>query len=168
MRALNTVAQFDWATLLRDRIQGTKQPVTDGFTRSGWQLVYRDQPTDAVKDSEKGRRVTDLSYSLGLTANRDGVLTEVVWGSPASEAGLTPQTTIAAVDGRTFSGDLLKEAVTRAKGGGAPIELLVKSQDRWRTVRIDYREGLRYPRLERIEGRDDRLTTLLAPRAPAQ
>ncbi|MET0292160.1 MAG: hypothetical protein ABW136_07310 [Steroidobacteraceae bacterium] len=164
VRGLNAIAPFDWDALLRERVQGTKQPVLDGLTRAGWQLVYREQPSDAHKDSEKGRRVTDLGYSLGLTANRDGVLTEVVWGGPAFKAGLTPQTTIAAVDGRTFTGDLLKEAVTRAKGG-VPIELLVKSQDRWRTVRIDYRDGLRYPRLERIEGREDGLAKLLAPLA---
>ena len=45
-----------------------------------------------------------------------------------------------------------------------PIELLVKEFDRYRSVRIDYHGGLRYPRLERIEGRPDYLTPILGAR----
>jgi hypothetical protein len=58
----------------------------------------------------------------------------------------------------------------QAQKSGEPIELLVKNQDRFRTVRIDYRDGLRYPRLERIPEAPDRLGELLKARtaAPAQ
>jgi hypothetical protein len=52
---------------------------------------------------------------------------------------------------------LLKEAIATAKAGHQPIELLVKKDDRFKTVRIDYHDGLRYPRLERIPGTPDRL-----------
>ena len=44
------------------------------------------------------------------------------------------------------------------------IELLVKTFDRYRTVRLTYFEGLRYPHLERIDGTADRLTDILKPR----
>ena len=44
----------------------------------------------------------------------------------------------------------------------APIRLLVKEFDRYRTVAIDYHDGLRYPHLERIEGVPDRITPILA------
>jgi hypothetical protein len=33
-----------------------------------------------------------------------------------------------------------------------------------RTVRLDYREGLKYPHLERIAGTQDRLSKILAPK----
>ena len=46
---------------------------------------------------------------------------------------------------------------------GGPIALL-KNGDRYRTVDFDYHDGLRYPRLERIEGAPDRLSDILAPR----
>jgi hypothetical protein len=50
-----------------------------------------------------------------------------------------------------------------AKGTNQPIELLVKTFDRYRTVRVPYCEGLRYPDLER-DGTDARLTTILKSR----
>jgi predicted metalloprotease with PDZ domain len=164
---LRAVAPFDWARLLRERVDGTAQPVLEGLTRAGWQLVYDDKPNEFTKDSEKARRVTDLSYSLGMTLNRDAVMSEVVWDGPAFKAGLTTNTTLVAVNGRAYSADLLKDAIVQAKEKNGPIELLVRNQDRYRTVRIDWREGLRYPRLQRIEGTPDRLSAVLAPRAAA-
>jgi hypothetical protein len=44
------------------------------------------------------------------------------------------------------------------------VELLVKQGDLYRTVRIDYHDGLRYPHLERIDGAPARLDEILAPR----
>ncbi len=92
------------------------------------------------------------------------MLTEVVWEGPAFKAGLTTNTTLVAVNGRAYSAELLKDAITRAKDGGKPIELLVRNQDRFRTVTIDYRDGLQYPHLVPIEGRADGLAAVLAPR----
>lgn len=45
-----------------------------------------------------------------------------------------------------------------------PIELLVKDGSEYRTVRIDYRGGLRHPTLERIEATQDWLTPILSAR----
>ena len=60
--------------------------------------------------------------------------------------------------------EALKEAVTIAKGTSEPIELILKNGDRFKTVRFDYHDGLRYPHLERIEGTPDRLGDILSPR----
>jgi hypothetical protein len=73
-------------------------------------------------------------------------------------------TQIVAVGGTTFSADLVKEAIKNAKTTGAPLELLVKNGDRYRTVRIDYRGGLRYPRLEPNAGTPARLDQIFAAR----
>jgi hypothetical protein len=40
----------------------------------------------------------------------------------------------------------------------------VKDFDRYRTIAIDYHDGLRYPHLERIEGKPDYLTSIFAAR----
>jgi len=69
-----------------------------------------------------------------------------------------------AVNGQEFAPELLLEAIRAAKGTNQPIELLVKTFDRYRTVRVPYFEGLRYPDLERIDGTDDRLTAILKSR----
>ena len=46
----------------------------------------------------------------------------------------------------------------------AAIELLVKNGDRFRTVKIDYHDGLRYPHLERDDNAPARLDQILTPR----
>jgi hypothetical protein len=68
------------------------------------------------------------------------------------------------VQGREFSIDRLKEVIAAA-AKGAPIDLLVHSGELYRTFRIDYRGGLRYPHLERIAGVPDRLGAILSPRS---
>ncbi|MDB5457617.1 MAG: peptidase, partial [Caulobacter sp.] len=50
------------------------------------------------------------------------------------------------------------------KPGAKPVELLVKDGERYRTVKIDYAGGARYPRLERIAGAPARLDDILAAR----
>ena len=86
------------------------------------------------------------------------------WNGPAFMAGLASASTLIAVNGREFNAERLREAIAAAKGGSAPIELLVKNGEEYKTLRVDYHGGLKYPRLERIAGRPDRLSAILAPR----
>ncbi|MNU06612.1 hypothetical protein D3C72_2518670 [compost metagenome] len=58
----------------------------------------------------------------------------------------------------------MKQAVIDAKQGDTSIELIVRQADSFRTVRIDYHEGLRYPHLRRVDGSADLLTKILAAR----
>ena len=70
--------------------------------------------------------------------------------------------TLIAVNGKAFDIDVLKTAITKAKTGKEPIELIVKSDDNFKTVKIDYHGGLRYPVLHRIEGKPALLDDILA------
>lgn len=162
--ALNRLVPMDWSGFLRARIEdaGTPPPL-DGLARGGWRLVYTATPTSYFTAEEADRKITDLTYSLGLVINRDGDLTNVLWDGPAFRAGLATGNRLVAVNGRTWSADVLKTAVTEAKSTGR-VELLVKSGDRFRTVQVPWTGGLRYPRLERIPGAPDRLGDILAPR----
>jgi hypothetical protein len=75
--------------------------------------------------------------------------------------------TLVAVDGRAYSASLLQEAIKAAKADAArTIDLLLRDADTYQTVRLDYHGGVRYPRLERIEGTEDRLSAILEPRLP--
>jgi len=168
VRALNAIAPADWNALLRARVTGTRQPVVDGLERAGYRLVYTAQPSKAVADIERSAHRTDLSYSLGMIVSRENVLTEVVWGGPAFQAGLAVNTTLVAVNGRAPTPVLLKDAVVAASRGGPVVELIVRNGDRFRTVSLNYRDGLRYPHLEPITGRADGLAPLLAPHASSQ
>jgi predicted metalloprotease with PDZ domain len=126
--------------------------------------VYSDTPSEYFKNSEARRKVTDLTYSLGMVIGNEGKLTEVMWEGLAYQKGLTVGTQIVAVDGTSYNADRLEDAIKAAKKSAAPIELLVKNGDRYRTVRIDYHDGLRYPRLERNASVPARLDDILAAR----
>jgi predicted metalloprotease with PDZ domain len=88
----------------------------------------------------------------------------VLWDSAAFNAGMTVGTEILAVNGRTFDGDSLKAAIKAASGTGPAPELLIKDGDLFRTVRLDWHGGLRYPRLEKVGKGPGTLDALLAPR----
>jgi predicted metalloprotease with PDZ domain len=163
--ALNKVQPYDWGAFLHARLDGhgSGAPL-DGVTRGGYKLVYTEMPTDYYRASEARRGVTDLTYTVGMALSRDGRLADVLWNGPAYKLGLTIGTEIIAVGGTKFSAELIKDAIRNAKTSGAPIELLVKNGDRYRTVRIDYRDGLRYPRLERNASTPARLDQIFAAR----
>jgi hypothetical protein len=73
-------------------------------------------------------------------------------------------TSLIAVNGREYRAERLKTAIQLAKLNKQPVELLVKNLDRYKTVRIAYFEGLKYPQLQRIEKTEDRLAAILKPR----
>nr|WP_314543352.1 peptidase M61 [uncultured Massilia sp.] len=155
--ALNKVQPYDWATFLRSKLDGHGPGAPlDGLARAGWKLVYTDTPTDLIKSADERTKATDLSYSLGFSVTADGGIRNVIWDGVGFRAGLAANSTIVAVNNRSYKVDLLKKAIKEAKDG-KPIELLVKKGNVLRTVSLDYRGGLRYPRLERIPGTKDRL-----------
>jgi predicted metalloprotease with PDZ domain len=162
--ALNAVAPYDWATFLHTRVDQVAPHAPLGWLeKSGYKLVYTDKPTPFWVSSEKARKSTDLSYSLGITIDKDNVLSQVIWGSPAFEAGLTRGAKLAALDDKDFDAAALKTAIGEAAKAHRPITLLVKEGDTFRTVAIPYYGGLRYPRLERTGSGPAALDRLLAP-----
>ncbi|MEE7546858.1 M61 family metallopeptidase [Xanthomonas sp. Kuri4-1] len=160
---LQGIAPYDWAGYLRQRVDG-HGPLLDGIEASGWRLVYTATASEAFKALETRSKGANLTYSLGLATDGQGVLTDVLWDGPAFNAGLATGMTVVAVNGRAYDNDGLKDAVAAAKGSAAPIELLVRQSDRYQTVRIDYHGGLLYPNLERIAGKPDRLSELYKAR----
>ena len=164
--ALNAVQPYDWASFLRERLNGHGPGAPlDGLTRGGYKLVYTDVESPYLKSAEADRKMADFDFSIGLTlSTRDnGDITQVIWDSPAFKAGLTADTKILAVDGDVFSLDALKRAIKDAMSG-APIDLVVQDKDEVRTVRIEYRGGLRYPHLEKTGARSS-LDDILSPRS---
>ena len=164
---LNQVQPADWAAFLRMRLDSTdvRAPV-DGITRGGWKLVYTDTPTELFKAEQKERKLINLMYSIGLiisneakNGNEPGQIIDVLWNSPAFEAGMSPNMKIVAINGEGFDGDVMADVVKAdAAGKQKPtIELLVQNQDYFSTIRINYQGGAKYPRLERIEGKADLL-----------
>jgi predicted metalloprotease with PDZ domain len=161
---LNGVVESDWATFLRERLDG-KVGLTGGLEASGWRLVYKDEPSALAKARAKeGDGGADYTYSIGLTAGKDGKVNEVRWDGPAFNAGVGTGMSLIAVNDIEYSTEAMEDAIKAAKTGTAPIRLLVKEFDRFRTISVDYRQGLRFPHLQRIEGTADYLTPIFSAR----
>ena len=164
---LNRVQPYDWAAFLRTRLDTHKNDtLLNGLTRAGWRLAWREKPTDYYKNVMGGyrRKADDFFYSLGFDVAKEGKLKNLRWGSPAFDAGLDDAAQLLAVNNRAYTPERLGEAISSAKTSKAPIQLLVKEGETFRTVSIPYSGGLRYPTLERIEGTEDRLQLVLQPR----
>lgn len=162
VNTLNEVAPFDWKSFIDQRLKGHGN-LSGAFDAEGWKLVYTDKPSDAIKAIEGRYHMAYLTYSLGISVSKDGSMRDVLWNSPAFKAGLAPSMTIVAVNGTDYSPDVLEDAVTAAKGDKTPITLLVKEFDAYKTISIDYHGGLQYPQLQRIQGKPDYLSQVLAP-----
>lgn len=159
VRALNDIAPYDWRKLFDDQINKVSDHAPlQGFERNGYKLVYTDKPNKATPKTG-----LDLAYSLGLTMSKSGIA-QVMWDSPAFNAGMDLGDEILAVNGRGFTNDRLRDAVRDAKGSKEPIKLLLKSGERYREVAIDYHGGLRYPHLEKTVTGEAGLDKLLAPK----
>jgi predicted metalloprotease with PDZ domain len=120
-------------------------------------------PNAVWRDGETRTRAANLLYSIGLSVDQNGKITLIQWDGPAFKAGLNTSLTITGVNGQAFSADRLRAAVAATKDG-TPVDLLIRVGEMFRTVRIDYRGGHRYPRLERIAGKPAYLDDILAPR----
>ncbi len=163
VRTLNTIQPYDWSAYLRERLDGHSSLI-GGIASHGWKLVYNDKPSAAVKSLEKRRGFTDLTYSLGTSINKTGDIGDVLWDGPAFKAGLSPGMKIIAVNGKAYSGDVIKDAISAAATDkSASLQLLVRNFDEYKTLNVDYHGGLMYPHLERAGG-TDYLTTLLKAR----
>ena len=152
----------DWSQFLRDRLE-RKTGLVGGIEAAGWKLVYKDKPSAYFKAMMKGRGANFI-YSLGVSLSPAGYVNEVRWDSAAFNAGVGTGMQVLAVNDLQYSADELEEAVRAAKDSKQPVRLLVKEVDVYRTLSIDYHDGLRYPTLERIEGSTDYLTPIFTAR----
>ena len=162
--ALNEVAPYDWAGLLRERVAATSTHAPlGGIEGGGWKLVYDDKPNLFTQAEEKLAKFGDFSYSLGFTASEDGKLDDVIVGSPAYRSGLGPGMKLVAVNGRKWSPPVLRAALKSAQGSGQPMELLVENAQFFKTYSVAYHDGEKNPHLERVPERPDILGDILKP-----
>lgn len=163
---LNGLAPYDWAGFLRARLDGvaTNTPA-EALTNSGWKLIYDEELNEMQSTEDAVAQRSDLMVSIGMTVQNDGTVTDVLFDGPCYKAGIGPGMKIQAVEGRQFSPDELKDAIDAAKGGSAPIQLMLTNGAEFKTYQVDYHRGVRYPHLERDSGRPDYLSEILHPLA---
>jgi predicted metalloprotease with PDZ domain len=159
--ALNQIVPYDWRGFWTERLtnHGPGAPL-GGVEGSGWKLVYDEYPTVMARGSESGGHVMGAVYSIGLELGEDGMITDTTEGMPAALAGIGPGMKLIAVNGHRYSPEVLREALRAGKSGTAPLELLVENTDYYKTYKLDYHGGERYPRLVRDESKPDLLTEI--------
>src|SRR3546814_16859244 len=80
----------------------------------GYKLVYTSQPNSTVSSAEDSSGSVNLTYGAGLGLSKSGEVTEVVWDSPAFNAGLTVGMNVIAVNGTSFSYERITQESGRA------------------------------------------------------
>lgn len=168
VRTLNGVHPYDWAGFLDTRLRRPNQPSPlRGIEAAGYRLVWKDTPNPYDKGRYDHAKSTNLTYSLGMALDNTGKVTSTLYDGPAFDAGIVNGAQVVAVNGETYSKDLLTQAIAAAKGSGKPpIQLLVKRGERYDTVPIAYHGGLRWPWLEPVAAGEQGLDRLLAARSP--
>jgi predicted metalloprotease with PDZ domain len=161
---LNAVAPYDWRSFLTERLQShAAHAPLGGIEHGGYRLTYGAEPTEFEQAYLTKLQQVDAWFSLGLMVNNSSVIDDVRVDSPAFQAGLGPGMKLVAVNGHGFNGDVLKEAIRGAKGTTSPIELIVSNDNEFRTVRLDFHDGEKYPQLERVQGTPDLLDEIIKP-----
>ena len=158
VRALNSVAPYDWAAYLHDKLTSTSpNPPLGGIENGGWKFLLNDEAPKAER--RRGGGGGD-QYSIGLQVGQDGTVGDSIVGGPAFNAGITSGMKIVGVNGRVYTHDLLEDAINTAKNSTQPIEILVVIDDYYKTCNVDYHGGPKYPHLVRDESKPDYLDEL--------
>jgi predicted metalloprotease with PDZ domain len=165
VKGLNAVMPYDWRGFWTERLNRVSaQAPLEGLAASGWRLTFVDRPSAGQKGDASLEKATDLRYSLGFTLKDEGaIITEVVPGTPADTAGIAPDSTLIAVNGRRYTKDILQDALNAGGAQVRTIRLLIQKDELFQTYDLHYAGKSRYPRLERDASVPDLLTPILAP-----
>jgi len=159
--ALNQVAPYDWAPMLRERLNSNSSAApTQGVEAMGWKLEFNDQQPRGGRGGN--RAPSGVLYSIGMTVNPQGVVTDSLWGGPAFQAGIAPGMRVLGVNGNLYNSEVLSDAIAASKD--KPIELLVAGDNDYHLTTLHYQGTERYPHLVRDDSKPDYLDELIKAR----
>jgi predicted metalloprotease with PDZ domain len=148
---LNQVVPNDWEGFLSERLHALSKAPLQGIAGAGYKLVYIEGPDD------------DFRYSLAMSIGANGVISDVLMGEIAYQAGFGPGMKILAVNGQPFTRATLQQAIDAAKTTTTPIDFKVDNTGVISDLRLDYHGGQRHPVLERVPNTPDRIAEILGP-----
>ncbi len=161
---LKQLADYDWDGFFARRVAATQEALPlDVVGRCGYRLQYTTKLPSYIDYLQgNGNGLLAARDSLGLTFQGDGRISDVAPGLPGDKAGLAPGMQVLGINGKKFSGgrlnDALADSVARRK-----VEFLLLDGDQFRTVSVDYADGVRYLELVRNPERPDLLDEILKP-----
>ena len=168
IKGLNTVLPYDWRNFWTERLNRVRAAAPlEGLAAAGWRLTYADAPSPEQAGQAELLKRTDLTYSLGFGLKEEGaIISSVVPGTPADAAGIAPDSSLIAVDGRKYSKHVLADALKASAKEPRTIKLLIEKDEIFKPIDLRYAGGARYPRLERDASTVDYLTAIVAARSP--
>ncbi len=163
VQAMNKVQPFDWASFFKSRLEsvGGKFPI-GGIENSGWKLVFTDEPCAKAR----GSNAYDFTYSIGLVLGGEANVSDVIFGSPAWEAGIGPGMKLLTVDKKRWSLPAWREALASAQANGGKIVFELETENGLKAVTVAYDGKERFPHLQADPSRFDMLDEILRPRTP--
>jgi predicted metalloprotease with PDZ domain len=162
---LNGVIAHDWKTFLDRRIRKLNDTPVDGIARGGWKVALKTEPSEYTKAADTENKVVTLMYSIGMNLSAEGKVLDVIPDTAADKAGVGPGMKVVAVNGRRWDADRMRDAVKDTEKTKETLDLLIENGEFIKTYPLHYTEGAKFPRLERVEGKADRLGEILKPRA---
>jgi predicted metalloprotease with PDZ domain len=161
---LNQVVPYDWASFFHERLtSNAPEAPLNGIEEGGWKLEFSPEKPKAGRTGPRGPNNT--TYTIGLSVNPEGMVTDSIYDGRAFKAGISPGMKIVGVNGRLFTPEILADAISASKDSQNPIEVLLVDDDYYRTAKIDYRGGDRYPHLVRDDSKPDYIDDLVKPEA---
>jgi predicted metalloprotease with PDZ domain len=161
---LRALADFEWESFFESRVTRPLDALPlEVVDRCGYRLQYTSRaPAEQVSRRNRGGGGAASQDSIGLAFDGDGTIIDVVPGMIGDKAGLAPGMKVIGINGKTFSGqrvlDALAESVKKRK-----IELLVVEGEAIRAVALGYSGGPRYLELARNTSKPDLLAEILKP-----
>ncbi|MBW4039716.1 MAG: M61 family metallopeptidase [Acidobacteria bacterium] len=153
---LNQVVPNDWETFLTKRLHSTSETPLQGITGSGYKLVYKEAADH------------DFQYSLAMSLGKDGIISDVLMGGIAYQAGFGTGMKILAVNGQPFALATLQREIDAAKATTTPLDFRVENTGVLSDLHLDYHGGQRHPVLERLPNTPDRIAEIVQPMAASQ
>jgi predicted metalloprotease with PDZ domain len=164
--ALNSVQPYDWAAFLRERVNSVAPHAPlGGIENGGYKLIFNSTRSELFRYFEDDKRVSDMTYSIGMVVKDDGTVQDVALGGLAQKAGIAPTDKLVAIDNRQFTATLLRETVQATASNTKVIEFLVKSGEYYSVHKVEYQGGEKFPHLVRDPDKTDVINEIVQPLA---
>jgi predicted metalloprotease with PDZ domain len=165
VNTLNQVQPYDWRGFLTERIlKIAERAPLGGIENGGWKLVYTAEPNSIAKFEEQLGRGQDLTASIGLVLNKEGLVADAIQDGIAAKGGIAPGMKIVAVNGRKYLPEIMLAALRQSQQLHQPLQLLVENTDYYKSISLDYFDGPRYPHLVRDSSKPDTLGDIIRPK----
>ena len=111
--SLRTTVEFDWEGLVRRRVDGLVERFDPAVVdRLGYAIQYTNRQPKIPANTFRSTSGVDLLDSLGAVISDGGRVQDLLLDSPADLAGLGPGMEIAGVNGKKWSANRMRDAIS--------------------------------------------------------